>query len=826
MRKVNSPVHYYSDDLTKKLNYVAEVRTTLIEAPLGYGKTTAIKDLMQSKEAQGIRVEWIAVAEEPEGAFCNRFFSALKRVDESGADYSELDGIENPLNQCRGKILDLLSGIRCERETFLVIDQMELIQEYIPEEIFRALIAHGGDKLHLVLITDRMFHAYAAFLGNAEVYQLRTKDFCLDAADIIKFYRSNDLQIEAEEAVSIAEYTQGWAVAVYLQMLSYKKTGRVQNYGAAALLMENQVWDRLNETEREILLLFAGFRQVTLKLALFMTENITTLDEMRTLFEKIPFVTKTDGGRKFEIHQILCELLEEKMQEKEASYRRSLSIKRGDWYLAEGDELEALWQYYSNQCYGHILKIDLGSLVFQNVHGVSVLQIIEETAMNYAPADGKREIISLLRIARILVFMGNRPLYRSMMEQIKTLIECQESADMKRHLQGEWHLIYALSYFPRPDRMQKEYLEAGNLIAGRSKVMTAKDSFLFGGPLQILDLHAGSENLDEMIDLAENCISVYSGLTGGGGRGMETLLRAELALMRGTFDEASILAYKAGFQAKEADQKGIMLNAEFVILICMVCMGDEEGFHKTYERVLKAKEDAKHSAELQYAAQFIEGCLALSLDRHAAISFDRPQERVPVTFLSMQHFRDFMILYYKKEYLQLIGSAQLAASRAQEHGKRMLAVIYRCIITAAYNRIGNWKLAAEQLLMALEMAEKERILFPFVSMWGGFSELLDREELVEEFHKYHEFLDHAKELSKVILKGRKQIQKEEVQYQVASVLAKREQDIAQLAAKGHSNLQIAEELYLSVNTVKMHLKSIFRKLEIEKRSELSKFFQQ
>ncbi len=77
-----------------------------------------------------------------------------------------------------------------------------------------------------------------------------------------------------------------------------------------------------------------------------------------------------------------------------------------------------------------------------------------------------------------------------------------------------------------------------------------------------------------------------------------------------------------------------------------------------------------------------------------------------------------------------------------------------------------------------------------------------------------------------MLKGRKQIQKEEVQYQVASVLANREQDIAQLAAKGHSNLQIAEELYLSVNTVKMHLKSIFRKLEIEKRSELSKFFQQ
>jgi len=115
-------------------------------------------------------------------------------------------------------------------------------------------------------------------------------------------------------------------------------------------------------------------------------------------------------------------------------------------------------------------------------------------------------------------------------------------------------------------------------------------------------------------------------------------------------------------------------------------------------------------------------------------------------------------------------------------------------------------------------------MFPFVSMWEGFSVIPDRSEFAELFKKYNKFLDNVKQLSSVILKGRKQIKNETGQKQGTSVLAKREHDIALLAAKGYSNLQIGEELYLSVNTVKMHLKSVFRKLEIEKRSELNKFF--
>ena len=53
-----------------------------------------------------------------------------------------------------------------------------------------------------------------------------------------------------------------------------------------------------------------------------------------------------------------------------------------------------------------------------------------------------------------------------------------------------------------------------------------------------------------------------------------------------------------------------------------------------------------------------------------------------------------------------------------------------------------------------------------------------------------------------------------------AVLSPREREVARLAARGYSNAQIAEELFISVETVKRHMSTIFEKLEIKSRSEL------
>lgn len=53
-----------------------------------------------------------------------------------------------------------------------------------------------------------------------------------------------------------------------------------------------------------------------------------------------------------------------------------------------------------------------------------------------------------------------------------------------------------------------------------------------------------------------------------------------------------------------------------------------------------------------------------------------------------------------------------------------------------------------------------------------------------------------------------------------SLLSRREIEVARLAAKGYTNAQIAETLFISTETVKCHMASIFEKLGIESRKEL------
>ncbi|MBE0409584.1 MAG: response regulator transcription factor [Anaerolineales bacterium] len=61
------------------------------------------------------------------------------------------------------------------------------------------------------------------------------------------------------------------------------------------------------------------------------------------------------------------------------------------------------------------------------------------------------------------------------------------------------------------------------------------------------------------------------------------------------------------------------------------------------------------------------------------------------------------------------------------------------------------------------------------------------------------------------------------QHSPVQELTEREIEVLKLVARGCSNSQIAEQLYISINTVKSHLKNILGKLQLENRTQVAAF---
>ena len=59
--------------------------------------------------------------------------------------------------------------------------------------------------------------------------------------------------------------------------------------------------------------------------------------------------------------------------------------------------------------------------------------------------------------------------------------------------------------------------------------------------------------------------------------------------------------------------------------------------------------------------------------------------------------------------------------------------------------------------------------------------------------------------------------------QLGNELTEREVEVLRLVARGDSNMQISAQLYISVNTVKTHIKNILSKLQLENRTQVAAF---
>jgi LuxR family maltose regulon positive regulatory protein len=150
--------------------------------------------------------------------------------------------------------------------------------------------------------------------------------------------------------------------------------------------------------------------------------------------------------------------------------------------------------------------------------------------------------------------------------------------------------------------------------------------------------------------------------------------------------------------------------------------------------------------------------------------------------------------------------------KAAEEGKRLGSIIEILLLQALAQQIqGNISMALDPLKRALNLAEPEGYVRIFVDEGAPIAELLEK------------IIDTKVDVSRVFVKKllslfrlNKLLKKDN---DLVEALSERELEVLRFISAGLSNKKIMDELFLSLSTVKTHIRNIYSKLNVHSRTE-------
>jgi LuxR family maltose regulon positive regulatory protein len=174
-------------------------------------------------------------------------------------------------------------------------------------------------------------------------------------------------------------------------------------------------------------------------------------------------------------------------------------------------------------------------------------------------------------------------------------------------------------------------------------------------------------------------------------------------------------------------------------------------------------------------------------------------------------------LLAQQEVKKTLETLSDISSQAENTGRiRHLVEIY-LLKAVALNQLGNSEDAIEIFEKCLDLAEPEGYLRLFLESGESLPELLRMDGLDGKHKKYISKLMAA-------LSGQRGETTDEalfikVQGEIIEPLTKRELEVLRLMCEGLSNQDIADQLIVSINTVKKHTSNVYAKLGVRNRAQ-------
>ncbi|MGF7003764.1 LuxR family maltose regulon positive regulatory protein [Lachnospiraceae bacterium PFB1-21] len=809
-------MNYYSVVKRKQLEKVKKAKNTVIEAPVGFGKRTAIKRLFSDIKEQ---VFWFEEQEkEPEEAY-DALVDIITDID--GAAGRKLREVGYPNYQNLEEVCRICRHMKAYRDEYIIFRYTKSRSHPYRDSIFQAIFTNTCEKVHFIILANEISSDSELAVSKEQAYYLGKSFFALTAEEIVRLYADENIPVTESQAAEIQAFSNGWISILSLHILQTKITGTLEINKHIGELIHYHFYDKLTTIEKEVALMASLFSTVTYGQLCFFAGREIMADEKReaTMIDYLFEYNIIDGN--YEIQPVLGRFLKNCLKDGDESIRRRVYQRVGDWYLSQLDHRMAIYYYFKCKAYESLLNVDFTNLSRVKYKNISMFAIAKEVVLETSEEMKKKHPVALLKLAYIIFSAGEFQLFRTLMSELKVLFG--ELND--KHLMGEWTLIYAYTYFPDVGEMLPHLEEARNLLNKPSLVMDRKEAAFFScpSPWSIFYIRPGKE---ELIGNVRKATKLYDQMTSGRLAGGADLLEGEFYCMSGEFERAKICAYKAKYLAESKEQITIVYGAELLLGRAALASSD---FDLIGQVALKIEKITTHYAKLIPGSMrnFIKDVIEITLSSMMVNCDGKTYDSFNDSIIENYHVVGMLMLNYNKiiagllkgDIHEVIGNLE-AVLQLDRRIKTLTVEHYVYLsLTLCYLSLGKDKEASANLDNALRVSCPDKIYITFARFKKQLTPLFKEKAIQDKYQ------DHLKEINKIaapLFKENEVLFKEKLQYKVIEELTKREKEVAKLASEGMRNKEIAEELGITERTVKAHLSVVFQKLHIDRRSSLEK----
>lgn len=807
---------YFPKRITLNFDKVLQYPLTIVEAPMGYGKTTAVREHINQMEAE---VLWQNIYDDSEMVFWNHFCGLFEQIDQECTNSLLKIGFPKDSVSLHAA-LAILKKIHLIKKTVIVLDDFYLMSTKQAADLVEFLVINEIENLHILLISR-----YFKFLNIEELslkgflYHINQEALEFTKEEIIDYFRLCGVHLKDNEANQLFNITEGWISALYLMMLNFKEKGSLLTAVSIYKLVEQVVYEPLSADIKDFLVYMSIFPSFTLTQAIHMWGNRNAENMIVEVAHKNALVTYDVQTKSYRMHAILIDFLQAVAQDR--GLQLELYKKAAQWYFNVKEYRLAMHYFFLCEDYEKLWA----TVKQDNGKGIDDEASKELLILYYTkcPQQIKAHNHWVMLFFGFRFFtLGENELFAEVCESFIVNLERDLALDIqaKRRFMGEYELLMSFTKYNDIVQMAQHHIKAYELLEGQTSWFNSNEIWTFGAPSVLYMFYRESGKLDEVIQTMKQAVPLYQVITKGNAAGGEYVMEAEWYFQRGDFINAEIIAHKAFAIAREKGQ-GINVICALLILIRVAAIGGD--CVQALELFAKLREDSILSKQyvLIYTVEMCEGFIFALLNQSQKIpewlaTGDFSSSNILFPTYTMLHIIYGRALLIRKEYRKLIGSSPMFIETAGVF-PNLLGQIYLLIYLAAANeKIGRLGQAELELKNAMDIAMPDAIVMPFVENCDFIKPMLEKLSR-EDF--YPKEINKILGVYKVYQTAVDEIAKEFFQ-SPRPVLTQRENEVAHLAAQGLSNREIGKRLYISENTVKSRLKSIFDKLEINSRALL------